>query len=126
ARFNGVDHDIKLHMKERFRQFVYHDTTSMCQPPDQVKTKGAPKGWPKGLTKRPSYSQNERSTKHSPSLFEYAESRYPDTHVSQSSYARRKSSRVSTSGTSTSDTSCHTETRLAQLGPVASFHAPVY
>ncbi|MCI32036.1 hypothetical protein A2U01_0053248, partial [Trifolium medium] len=55
-------------------------------------TKGAPKGWPKGSSKRPSYSQDERSTKHSPSLVEHAESQYPDTPVSQLLDARRKSS----------------------------------
>ncbi|MCI18410.1 hypothetical protein A2U01_0039564, partial [Trifolium medium] len=51
----------------------------MCPLPDQVKTKGAPKGWPKCSTKRPSYSQEKRSTKRSPSLFEHAESQHLDT-----------------------------------------------
>jgi hypothetical protein len=48
-------HDMKVHMKEWFRQFVYLETTSMCLPTDQVKTKGAPKYRPKGSTKRQSY-----------------------------------------------------------------------
>ncbi|MCI26583.1 hypothetical protein A2U01_0047779, partial [Trifolium medium] len=73
GQFNGADHDMKINMKERFRQFVYPETTLMCPPPDQVKTKGSPKG----STKRPSYSQEERSTMRSPSLFEHAEFPHP-------------------------------------------------
>jgi hypothetical protein len=78
AKFNGTDHDMKVHIKECFKQFVYSDTTSMCPPPNQVKTKGVPKDWTKGSSKRPSYSHDERSTKRSPFLFEHAESRYSE------------------------------------------------
>ncbi|MCI59012.1 otubain, partial [Trifolium medium] len=72
--FNSADHDMKVHLKERFRQFVYPESTTMCPPPAKVNTKGAPKGW----SKRPNSSQDERSTKHSPSLVEHAESQNPD------------------------------------------------
>jgi hypothetical protein len=68
----------------------------MCPPPEKVKTKGAPKGWPTGSSKRQNYRHEERSAKCSTSLFEHAESHNPDIHISQSSYARRKSSRKST------------------------------
>jgi hypothetical protein len=53
----------------------------MCPPPNQVKCKGAPNDW----SKRPRYSQEERSTKRSPSLVEHVES--------QCSYAGQKSGR---------------------------------
>ncbi|MCI83864.1 otubain, partial [Trifolium medium] len=66
---------MKVHLKERFRQFVYLETTTMCPSPDKVKCKGAPKGW----SKRPTCSQDKRSTKRSPSLVEHAESQNPDT-----------------------------------------------
>ncbi|GAU18973.1 hypothetical protein TSUD_178900 [Trifolium subterraneum] len=91
---NSADHDIKVHIKERFIQFVYPETTTMRPPPNRVKTKGVPKGW----SNRPSYTQEERSTKHSPYGFEHAETQYLDTHVSF----------------------------LAQLGTIASFLAPIY
>ncbi|MCI37610.1 hypothetical protein A2U01_0058834, partial [Trifolium medium] len=35
--FNNADHDMKVNLKERFRQFVYRETTTMCPPPDKVK-----------------------------------------------------------------------------------------
>ncbi|KAK2436914.1 hypothetical protein QL285_021874 [Trifolium repens] len=69
AKFKSADHDMKVHMKEMFRQLVNIGTTSMCPPHNQVKWKGAPKGW----SKRPRYSQEERSTKRSPSLVEHVE-----------------------------------------------------
>ncbi|MCI16882.1 FAR1-related protein, partial [Trifolium medium] len=37
--FKSADHDMKVHLKERLRQFVYPETTMMCPPPSQVKTK---------------------------------------------------------------------------------------
>ncbi|MCI48360.1 hypothetical protein A2U01_0069603, partial [Trifolium medium] len=41
--FNSDGYDMKVHLKEQFRQFVYPETMTMCPPPDKVKTKGAPK-----------------------------------------------------------------------------------
>ncbi|PNX84738.1 hypothetical protein L195_g040801, partial [Trifolium pratense] len=84
--FKNADHDMKVHIKERFRQFVYPETTTMCPPPSQVKTKGASRGW----ANRPSCTPEERSTKRSPSLFEHAESRHDQSQLSE---GRQKSSR---------------------------------
>ncbi|MCH85802.1 protein FAR1-RELATED SEQUENCE 5 [Trifolium medium] len=93
AMFNSADHDMKVHMKEKFRQFVYPETTSMVPPPNKVACKGAPKGW----SKRPSYSQEERSTKRQLSQSEHAEAdaEWADRQLSQPSQPRRKSSRQS-------------------------------
>ncbi|MCI02850.1 hypothetical protein A2U01_0023884 [Trifolium medium] len=89
--FDSVDHDMKVHMKEKFRQFVYSETTSMVPPPNKVACKGAPKGW----SKQPSYSQEERSTKRQLSQSEHAEANaeWADKLLSQPSQSRRKSSR---------------------------------
>ncbi|MCH93840.1 otubain [Trifolium medium] len=63
-----------IQMKEQFRQLANPETTSMCPPPNKVNVKGAKK-WPR-------YSQEERSTKCSPSFFEHMDSLHPDTPVS--------------------------------------------
>ncbi|PNY16511.1 hypothetical protein L195_g013233 [Trifolium pratense] len=84
--FKLADHDMKVHIKERLRLFVYPETTTMYPPPSKVKTKGVPKSW----SNRPSYTLEERSTKCSPSLFEHAESQY---NLSPLSEVRQKSSR---------------------------------
>ncbi|XP_068486516.1 protein FAR-RED IMPAIRED RESPONSE 1-like [Phaseolus vulgaris] len=43
-RFNEVDMAGKINSKAKLREIVYPDKTSLCQPKEKVKTKGAQKG----------------------------------------------------------------------------------
>ncbi|KAH1232863.1 Protein FAR1-RELATED SEQUENCE 5 [Glycine max] len=63
-RFNELDVCGKVTFKSKLREFAFPDETSMCPPPTQVKTKGAPKK----VMKR-----SERSTKRDPSYWEYVD-----------------------------------------------------
>ena len=63
-RFEELDVCGKVTFKSKLREFAFPDKTSMCPPPTQVKTKGAPKK----VMKR-----SERSTKRDPSYWEYVD-----------------------------------------------------
>ncbi|KAJ1422675.1 MULE transposase domain [Sesbania bispinosa] len=62
-QFELVDLTGKLVQKSKMREVAYPQTTSMCPPPEKVKTKGGVKG--KGKSKY--------STKREPSLFEHVD-----------------------------------------------------
>ncbi|KAJ1434374.1 MULE transposase domain [Sesbania bispinosa] len=79
-RFEQLDLSGKVALKSKMREVAYPETTSMCPPPEKVKTKGGVKG--KGKSKY--------STKREPSLFEHVDSmhsqqesssRHPDSFV---------------------------------------------
>ncbi|KAJ1433573.1 PKS-NRPS hybrid synthetase [Sesbania bispinosa] len=55
--------DGKVAFKYKVRELAFPNTTSMCPPPEKVRTKGS--------TKR--QSQTESSTKRDPSFFEYVD-----------------------------------------------------
>lgn len=74
AQFNVDDYNLKVHIKEQFRQFVLQETNYIRQPPRKVDTKGALK---KG-------KHIVQSMQHSPSLWENVESLDLDAQVSQS------------------------------------------
>nr|ABN05752.1 Ovarian tumour, otubain, related [Medicago truncatula] len=69
ARFKDADYNMKLHLKEQFRQFVLLETTSMRPLPNKGTTKGAPK----------KDKQSIRSTRRSPLLWEIVDSQEQET-----------------------------------------------
>ncbi|KAJ1400893.1 hypothetical protein SESBI_29192 [Sesbania bispinosa] len=58
-RFDELNMDGKVAFKHKVRELAFPNTTSMCPPPEKVRTKGSTKG----------QSQTESSTKHDPSFF---------------------------------------------------------
>ncbi|KAJ1393007.1 MULE transposase domain [Sesbania bispinosa] len=62
-RFDELNMDGKVVFKYKVRELAFPNTTSMCPPPEKVRTKGSMKG----------HSQTESSTKHDPSFFEYVD-----------------------------------------------------
>ncbi|KAJ1385460.1 MULE transposase domain [Sesbania bispinosa] len=62
-RFDEFNMDGKVAFKYKVRELAFPNTTSMCPPPEKVRTKGSTKG----------QSQTESSTKRDPSFFEYVD-----------------------------------------------------
>ncbi|KAJ1380945.1 OTU domain [Sesbania bispinosa] len=62
-RFDELNMDGKVAFKYKVREFAFPNTTSMCPPPENVRTKGSTKG----------QSQTESSTKRDPLFFEYVD-----------------------------------------------------
>ncbi|KAH1229299.1 hypothetical protein GmHk_10G029084 [Glycine max] len=62
--FEELDVCGKVTLKSKLREIAYPDQNSMCPPPSKVNTKGAPK--------KP-MNNNQRSTKHDPSYWEYVD-----------------------------------------------------
>ncbi|KAJ1408616.1 OTU domain [Sesbania bispinosa] len=79
-RFEQLDLFGKVALKSKMREVAYPETTSMCPPPEKVKTKGGVKG--KGKSKY--------STKREPSLFEHVDAM----HSQQKSSSRHPASFV--------------------------------
>ena len=63
-RFEELDVYGKVTLKSKLQEIAYHDQNSMYPPPSKVNTKGAPK--------KP-MNNNQRSTKHDPSYWEYVD-----------------------------------------------------
>ncbi|KAJ1391958.1 MULE transposase domain [Sesbania bispinosa] len=62
-RFDEFNMDGKVAFKYKVRELAFPNTTSMCPPPEKVRTKDSTKG----------QSQTESSTKCDPSFFEYVD-----------------------------------------------------
>ncbi|KAJ1421320.1 Protein FAR-RED IMPAIRED RESPONSE 1 [Sesbania bispinosa] len=60
-RFDDLDMNGKVAFKYKVHELAFPNTTSMCPPPEKVRTKGSTKG----------ESQKKSSTKRDPSFFEY-------------------------------------------------------
>lgn len=81
-RFQELDLSGKIIVKTKLREIAYPYSTSMCPPPEKVRTKGAPKVHAMKFS---------RSTKHDPSYFEHVDS----LHSVQESISTRLSPQMS-------------------------------
>ena len=81
-RFHEIDMCGKVTMKAKLREIAYPEQTSMCAPPEKVKTKGGQKR---------SQRKEERSTKRAPSYFEHVDALH-SFHDSSSTQKRSQSS----------------------------------
>ncbi|XP_058740849.1 uncharacterized protein LOC131613172 [Vicia villosa] len=68
--FSKVDDTMKLHIKEQLRRIAYPETTDLKPPSQSVKTKGAPK--------KVKSTQDDTSTKMTPSYHEVVDELFPD------------------------------------------------
>ena len=73
-------------LRSKLRELAYPNLTLMCAPPENVKAKGGQKKW---------MIEQQRSTKHDPSYFEYVDA----LHSVQDSSSTLKRSRSSSEQT---------------------------
>ncbi|KAJ1385969.1 hypothetical protein SESBI_41221, partial [Sesbania bispinosa] len=71
-RFEELDLSGKVLLKSKKSEVAFPETTSMCPPPDKVKTKGGIKG----------KCKSKYSTKREPSLFEHVDAMHSQQEIS--------------------------------------------
>ncbi len=90
-RFRSLNVIGKRTLFSKVRELVFPDTTSMCPPPQKVKTKGAPK---KGKGKAP--AMDEYDVRRDPSYFEHVDNMYSNVPSGNTSKASNVPSTVPT------------------------------
>ncbi|XP_058779128.1 uncharacterized protein LOC131653097 [Vicia villosa] len=76
-----------MNIKEQLRKIAFPETTDLKPPSQPVKTKGAPK--------RSKITQDDTSTKRSPSYFEHVDASFPDSPTPKSKCSGNKGARIS-------------------------------
>src|SRR4051812_2758165 len=71
-KFAKADYTTKIHIKEQLRKIAFPETTNLKPPSQPVKTKSAPK--------KSKITQDDTSTKRSPSYFEHFDASLPEIH----------------------------------------------
>ncbi|XP_058727480.1 uncharacterized protein LOC131598969 [Vicia villosa] len=86
-KFAKADDTMKMHIKEQLRKIAFPETTDLKPPSQPVKTKGAPK--------KSKITQEDTSTKRSPSYFEHVDASFPDSPTPKSKCSDYKGARIS-------------------------------
>src|SRR3954468_10705608 len=86
-KFAKADDTTKMHIKEQLRKIAFPETTDLKPPSQPVKTKGAPK--------KSKITQDDTSTKRSPSYFEHVDALFPDSPTPKSKCSGNKGARIS-------------------------------
>src|SRR3954469_14034143 len=87
-KFAKADDTMKMHIKEQLRKIAFPETTDLKPPSQPVKTKGAPK--------KSKITQDDTSTKRSPSYFEHVDASFSEIHETpKSTCSGNKGARIS-------------------------------
>src|SRR4051812_30407344 len=86
-KFAKADDTTKMHIKEQLREIAFPETTDLKPPSQPVKTKGAPK--------KSKNTQEDTSTKRSPSYFEHVDALFPNSPTPKSKGSGNKGAHIS-------------------------------